>query len=111
MSIYQQITRGIGDQLVASLGRVEKAIASTGGSIREKVDLPELPILDNLSAALTEHLPSAREIVHANFELTERLLAAHRNLALRLVGATGSACLAPAPRGPQKVSTATDASQ
>jgi len=108
MSSYQQITRKIGDQWVAALKRAEEAAASTAGSIRGKVDLPQIPVpekLNQLSKAVTKHLPPG-EIVQANFELTERLLAAQRDLALRLIGATDSRNRAAAPRGPQKMPVA-----
>ncbi len=94
MRSYQQITREMGDQWVAALKRAEDAVGSAAESIRGKIDLPQIPVpeqFNKLNAALTGRLPMPGEIVQANFELTERLLGAQRDLALRLIGATESA--------------------
>jgi hypothetical protein len=53
-------------------------------------DLPKLPLPDQLTEAgeaIGATIPQPTEVVTANFALAERLLAARRDLALRLLEA------------------------
>jgi len=91
MTTYQDITRQIGDQWVAALKDTEARVTEFAGSVsdaRAKADLPVLPtsdVLAKLNESLAEGLPKPSEIVEANFDLTNRLLAAQRDLALHLL--------------------------
>lgn len=79
MPSYQDVTREIGDQWVAALKRTEDALASVAQGVRDRVDLPQIPVPDRLSRlndALSDRVPLPSEMVKANFELTARLLAA-----------------------------------
>jgi hypothetical protein len=101
MPSYQDVTREIGDQWVAALKRTEDALASVAQGVRDRVDLPQIPVPDRLSRlndALSDRVPLPSELVKANFELTERLLAAQRDLTLRLLGASEEAAETPAPK-------------
>ena len=97
MSTYSDVTEQIGDQWVAALERAGDAVrtVSSGlGSVMSKVDLPDLPkfpLPDQLTQAgetIGAAIPQPSEVVNANFALAERLLAAQRDLALRLLEAT-----------------------
>jgi hypothetical protein len=91
MTSYQDLTRQIGDQWVAALKDTEERVTQFAGSVadaRAQVDLPALPTSDvfaKLNESFAEHLPKPSEIVEANFELTNRLLTAQRDLTLRLL--------------------------
>jgi len=91
MTNYQDITRQIGDQWVAALKDTEERVAQAAGSLadaRAKVDVPVFPsseVLAKLNESLAEGLPKPSEIVEANFDLTNRLLTAQRDLTLRLL--------------------------
>lgn len=101
MPSYQDVTREIGDQWVAALKRTEDALASVAQGVRDRVDLPQIPVPDRLSRlndALSDRVPLPSELVKANFELTERLLVAQRDLTLRLLGASEEAAETPAPK-------------
>jgi hypothetical protein len=101
MPSYQDVTREIGDQWVAALKRTEDALASVAQGVRDRLDLPQIPVPDRLSRlndALSDRVPLPSELVKANFELTERLLAAQRDLTLRLLGASEEAAETPAPK-------------
>jgi hypothetical protein len=93
MSTYTEVTQQIGDQWVAALKRVEGALEAVSGGIGDasaKIDLPKLPLPEQLAQAtesLTAKIPQPSEVVAANFALAERLLAAQRDLTLRLLDA------------------------
>ena len=87
MTNYQDITRQIGDQWVAALKDTEERVAQAADA-RAKVDVPVFPsseVLAKLNESLAERLPKPSEIVEANFDLTNRLLTAQRDLTLRLL--------------------------
>ena len=94
MTSYQDITRQIGDQWVAALQRAEDAVAGIAQNVadaRGKLDVPQVEVpeqLAKLTEALAGQLPKPSEIVAANFELTERLLAAQKALTLRVLEQT-----------------------
>jgi hypothetical protein len=93
MNSYADITRQIGDKWVAALQRAEETVSSLAQNVSEvrgKVDLPQVEVpeqLANLSETLASRLPKPSEVVQANFELTERLLTAHRDLTLKMLAA------------------------
>jgi hypothetical protein len=95
MTSYQEITRKVGDQWVAALKRAEDSIMKATENlddVRGKVDLPDFPApaaLTKLNEAFSERLPKPSEVVEANFELTSRVLAAQRDLTLRLLEVSG----------------------
>lgn len=96
MTSYQDITRQIGDQWVAALKRAEDAVGNVAQSVQgalPKFDVPQIPIPEQVTKfneSVAERLPKPSEILQANFELTERLLAAQKELALKvLAAATG----------------------
>jgi len=94
MTDYQQITRQMGDKAAAALKRAEDAVAGLGhnvGEARGKLNVPhvELPEpLAKLNKTAAAKLPKASDIVLANFELAERLLAAQKEVTLKLLAAT-----------------------
>jgi hypothetical protein len=96
MSTYSDVTQQIGDQWIAALeraGDAVKTVSSGVGNLMSKVDLPDLsklPLPEQLteaSEAIGAAIPEPAEVVTANFALAERLLAAQRDLALRLLEA------------------------
>jgi predicted trehalose synthase len=106
MTTYQEYTRQVGDQWVAALKRAEEAVTSASQNVQEavaKLDVPQVPVpeqVSKFSASVAEKLPKPSEILQANFELTERLLAAQQELALKVLAAAtreGEAASAPAP--------------
>lgn len=110
MTSYQDITRQIGDQWVAALKRAEDTVATVAQNVQDataKLNVPQIPVpeqVTKLNDAIAEKLPKPSEILQANFELTERLLAAQKDLALKvLAAATGeSAPAAPAKKAAAK---------
>jgi hypothetical protein len=96
VTTYQEITRKVGDRWVAALKAAEDSIVELAASledVRGKVELPDVPRPEALSRlkALSERLPKPSEVVEANFELTNRLLTAQRDLTLRLLEVGGRA--------------------
>ncbi|MDN5851902.1 MAG: hypothetical protein L0K86_03475 [Actinomycetia bacterium] len=88
MSTYSEWTQQIGDQWVAALKRAEEVV-TTMRDQADTADLPPVPVPDQVSQltdAVAERLPDPSEIVEANFALTSRLLAAQRELTLKLLG-------------------------
>ncbi|CCH78581.1 hypothetical protein BN12_3000002 [Nostocoides japonicum T1-X7] len=104
MTSYQEITQQIGDQWVAALKRAEDTVSMVADGIqqtRDRIDVPASDAFAKLSESFQEGLPKPSEIVEANFELTNRLLAAQRDLTLRLIEASGTSSqpeVKPAPR-------------
>jgi len=103
MTTYQDFTRQIGDQWVAALKRAEETATTASHNVQEavaKIDLPQVPLPEKVAQfneSAAERLPKPREILKANFELTQRLLAAQNELALKLLAAvTGGVEAAPA---------------
>lgn len=94
MNTYGEWTREIGDQWVAALKRVEEAITSAAANVKDaaaKVNLPPVQVPEQVgkfNEAMAERLPKPQQVVEANFELTTRLLAAHRELTLKLLDAS-----------------------
>jgi peptidoglycan hydrolase CwlO-like protein len=93
MTSYQDITRQIGDQWVEALKRAEDSVATATQNVQgavAKLDVPQIPVpeqLTKLNEAVAERLPKPSEILQANFELSERLLAAQKALALKVLAA------------------------
>lgn len=109
MTTYQDVTRQIGDQWVAALKRAEETVTTVSQNVHEavaKIDVPQVPVPERLTQfneSVAERLPKPSEILQANFELTERLLAAQNDLALKLLAAaTGGVEAAPAPAPAKK---------
>jgi hypothetical protein len=91
-AVYTQFLEQVGDQWVAAIKQVEEglvAIAENTQKAAPTVDLPSLPAIDPFASyneALAQQLPKPSEVVKANFDLSQRVLVAQRDLALRLVG-------------------------
>ena len=112
MPTYQDFTRQIGDQWVAALKRAEETVTTVSQNVQNavaKIDLPQVPVPEKLTQfneSVAEKLPKPTEILQANFELTERLLGAQNELALKLLAAaTGQVEVAPAPAPAKKASS------
>lgn len=91
---YTQVTQQLGTALLEAARPVQDAVVQAIETFDELVrKLPGLA-QDAVPTPLAERfaglpgLPSAREVVTANFDLGERLLAAQRTFALRLVTAS-----------------------
>jgi len=97
MPSYTEVTQQIGDQWVGALERAQDVISAyaAGAQSMPKIgDARAVPepvakfneaIREQLGAAIGERLPKPSEIVEANFELSQRLMAAQRDLTLRLL--------------------------
>ena len=102
MTSYQDITRQIGDQWVAALKRAEETVTSVTQNVQNaapKFEVPQIPVPEQVAKfneAVAERLPKPSEILQANFELTERLLAAQKELALKVLSLATPADEAPA---------------
>lgn len=103
MTSYQDITRQIGDQWVAALKRAEDTVTTVAQNVQDataKLNVPQIPVPEQVTRfneAVADKLPRPSEILQANFELTERLLAAQKDLALKvLASVTGESEAAPA---------------
>jgi hypothetical protein len=94
MSTYSEITNQVADQWVAVLNSAADAVTKAAEStqrVTEAFPVSSLPFsepLTKLNEALAERLPQPREIVEANFEVTNKLLTAQRDLTLRLLEAS-----------------------
>ena len=93
MATYAQLTHQLGTAVLEAARPVQdavvQALATLEGLAGKVPGLPEAsarPVADHLQGL--PGLPSAREVVSANFDLAERLLAAQRTFALRLVSAS-----------------------
>jgi hypothetical protein len=109
MPSYQEFTRQFGDQWIAALKRAEDALTTVSQNVQEavaKLDVPQVPVPEQVTKfneSVAQKLPKPSEILQANFELTERLLVAHQELALKLLAAaTGEGEAAPAPTAAKK---------
>ncbi|GAB4010744.1 hypothetical protein [Nocardioides ultimimeridianus] len=113
MSTYTEITTQIADQWVAALKTAEETVAKLSENAQrvvEAIPTPTLPTGEpfaKLNEVLSERLPKPSEIVEANFEFTNRLLAAQRDLTLRVLEVASSsadkaAAAAPAPKAAKK---------
>ena len=108
---YREVTTQLGDQWVAAIKRTEDAVASLGEAAARVPVLPGTGRLLKAGEAIGERLPRPGDILAANFALTERLLHAQRDLALRVVGAiTPSAPAASAPKASAPKASAPKAS-
>lgn len=91
MSTYREITTQVADQWVAALKIAEETatkLSESAQRVAEAFPAPQVPSGDpfaKLNAVLAEQLPKPSEIVEANFDFTTRLLAAQRDLTLRLL--------------------------
>ncbi|GAB3857680.1 hypothetical protein GCM10028801_16480 [Nocardioides maradonensis] len=98
MTTYRELTTQAADQWVAALKSAEDAVAKVSANAKRVADAiptPNLPSNEafakinepfaKLNEALAERLPRPSEIVEANFEFTTKLLAAQRDLVLRLI--------------------------
>lgn len=96
MTTYAEVTTKIADQWVAAFkGAEESVIKWVEGAQKAtaKFDIPTFPVPEQvakLNETFTEQLPKPSEIVQANFELATRLLAAQRDLAIRLLEVSAS---------------------
>ena len=104
MTTYQDFTRQIGDQWVAALKRAEETATTASQNVQDavaKIDLPKVPLPEKVTQfneSVADRLPKPREILQANFELTQRLLSAQNELALKLLAAAiGGVEAAPVP--------------
>ncbi len=99
MSSYTQFTQQVGTAILDAARQVQNAVVQAvegvDGLVAKLPGLPDgtsVPLADRLAGLpglpTLPGLPSAREVVSAHFDLTERLLAAQRAFALRLVTAT-----------------------
>jgi len=109
MTTYQDFTRQIGDQWVAALERAQETVTTVSQNVQEavaKIDVPPVPVPEKVTQfneSVAEKLPKPSEILRANYELTERLLGAQNELALKLLAAvTGEVEAAPAPARAKK---------
>lgn len=110
MSTYREITTQVADQWVAALKHAEEAVTKQSENAQRLTDAfptPHLPggePFAKLNEVLAEQLPKPSEIVEANFDFTTKLLAAQRDLTLRLleVGATAPEADAPAAKPANK---------
>lgn len=95
MTTYQDVTRQIGDQWVAALKRAEESFTSVAQNVQgavAKIEVPQIPVPEQVTKfneAVAERFPKPSEILQANFELTERLLAAQKELALKVLSLAG----------------------
>ncbi|GAB3867518.1 hypothetical protein GCM10028801_41730 [Nocardioides maradonensis] len=113
MTTYAEITTQIADQWVAALKTAEETVAKLSENAQrvvEAIPTPSLPAGEpfaKLNEVLSEHLPKPSEIVEANFEFTNRLLTAQRDLTLKVLEAAAAssekvAAAAPAPKAAKK---------
>jgi hypothetical protein len=100
MTTYREITNQVADQWVAAMKNAEAVIdsVSEGARLAESAT-PEQGAdfvwLEKLNEVISEHLPQPAEIVEANFEFNSRLLAAQRDLTLKLLEANAPKAGAP----------------
>lgn len=111
MPTYQEIANQIGDQWVSAIKQVEETLVQYAENARnatptfETPDIPTPEAVAKFSESMSLNLPKPREVIQANFELTERLLHAQRDLTLRLldvgydVATSAQASTPPAKRG------------
>lgn len=91
MPTYSEITAQIADQWIEALENAEKvaaAVSEQGRRLAESLPQPtpvKLDGFEKFTDIAGANLPSATEIVNANFDLASRVLAAQRNSALRLI--------------------------
>lgn len=108
MNTYTEWTQQVGDQWVAALKRAEDVVTAAAENLKDataKVNLPAVEVPEQISKlgdAVVERLPKPEEIVEANFALTTRLLAAQRELTLKLI--TAGAPAAPSPKSAKAAS-------
>lgn len=95
MSSYQDITRQIGDQWIETLKRTEDVVnqwAERSSRLAGEANLPTVPPLPEpfaqFNASMKDRMPKPSEVVEANFELTERLLTAQKELTLNILRAS-----------------------
>ena len=104
MTSYQDITRQIGDQWIAALKGAEENLGKVSQNLQEaaaKVELPQLPVSEQVTKfneAVAGQFPQPSEILEANFELTQRLLVAQKELALKVLAAASDAEQKPAAK-------------
>jgi hypothetical protein len=98
MTTYAEITKQLGDQWIEGIKKAEEALTKLADNVTDAAsNLPQVPTpeaLTRFNEAVAERLPNPREVIEANFDLTQRLLAAHRDFSLSLLGRTEAA---PAP--------------
>ncbi len=77
------------------------SFAQNASDIRGKFEVPQVQVpeqLAKLNETLTARLPQPSEIVKANFELTERLLCAQKELTLKVLAFASTEAPAPAAK-------------
>lgn len=88
---YGDLTRQVGDQWVVAFKQAEEAVPAISKNVQEATPAMKLPVfpvpesIATLGNSLSGRLPNPAEILEANFTLTQRLLTAQRDLALRLL--------------------------
>jgi len=96
MTSYQDITRQIGDQWVAALKRAEENVTTVVQNVQDargKIEVPQIPVPEQVTKfneAIAGRLPKPSEILQANFELTERLLIAQKEFALKVLAVSAA---------------------
>jgi len=100
MTTYREITNQVADQWVAAMKNAEAVIDSVSEGARLVPSATpeqgaEFVWLEKLNEVISEHLPKPTEIVEANFEFNSRLLAAQRDLTLKLLEANAPKAEAP----------------
>jgi hypothetical protein len=118
MPSYTEVTQQIGDQWVTALESAQDVISAYDAGARRmpKVDyaraIPEPvakfneAIRERLDEAIGERLPKPSEIVEANFELAQRLMAAQRDITLRLLEVSASRESAEQPKASKSTAKA-----
>ncbi|MFT4008692.1 MAG: hypothetical protein QM655_01485 [Nocardioidaceae bacterium] len=108
MPTYREISNQVADQWVAAFKSAEEAITTMSENaqrVAAAMPTPPAPVADpfaKLNEVLSEQLPKPSEVVEANFEFTNRLLAAQRDLTLRLLEAGTSTDTKPAAKATKK---------
>ena len=118
MPSYTEVTQQIGDQWVSALDSAQDVVSAyaAGAQNVRKIDygrtVPEpvakfnAAIRERLDEAIGERLPKPSEIVEANFELAQRLMAAQRDLTLRLLELSANGESAERPQGSKSTAKA-----
>ncbi|GAA4390929.1 hypothetical protein [Tsukamurella soli] len=86
MTTYRELTAQVADQYIAAMEAAEKAVRSVAdGTQRITAAIPTFGPAEKFAEIVVDNLPKPIEIVEANYEFTNRLLTAQRDLALRLL--------------------------
>lgn len=107
MTTYREITQELADHWVAAMETAGETVErmSQGAQSATPAEVPGFQVpesLANLGEALTERFPTPTEVVEANYDFTSRLLAAQRELSLRLLKAATQTAEATSPPAAKK---------